>query len=143
MTKWRSVLHRDLRHEKPSTKPLVQKAIARNLVRDYGLSSKQAQKFSEIRRRITIKRPAIGVGVTGLIKLRDIAIPKGTPTGALTRRAGRKITTGLGKLQASVKGAIHGTEKLRIEKLRARLRPRFRPTRIVTDVRRIVPRKMR
>ena len=45
MAKWVGALHRDLRPKKPSTKPLVQKAIARNLVRDYGLSSKQAQKI--------------------------------------------------------------------------------------------------
>jgi len=53
------VKYGDFRPRKPSSKPLVQKAIARNLVREYGVSSKQAQKFSRGRRKIIIKRTAL------------------------------------------------------------------------------------
>jgi len=56
MAQWLGILHRDLRPRKPSSKPLLQEAIARNLVRDYGVSPKQAQKFSRGRRKIIIKR---------------------------------------------------------------------------------------
>jgi|TARA_R100000789_G_scaffold953_3_gene3393 hypothetical protein len=95
MTKWIGILHRDLRPRKPSTKPLVQKAIARNLVRDYGLSPKQAQKFSRGRRKITIKRPAIQI--------------------PYDRKGGVKTISG-------------------IEKLRQRLRQRFRPVQLAPRV---------
>jgi hypothetical protein len=76
MAKWIGVLHRDLRPKKPSTKPLVQKAIARNLVRDYGLSSKQAQKFSKIRRRITIKPSPIPISYGKKISIKPQRIKK-------------------------------------------------------------------
>jgi len=59
MAQWLGILHRDLRPRKPSSKPLVQKAIARNLVRDYGVSPKQAQKFSRSERKFARKRFAL------------------------------------------------------------------------------------
>ena len=92
MAQWLGILHRDLRPRKPSSKPLLQKAIARNLVRDYGVSPKQAQKFSRSERKIIIKRPAIQI--------------------PYDRKGGVKTISG-------------------IEKLRQRLRQRFRPVQLV------------
>jgi len=53
-----------------------------------------------------------GVGVTGLIKLRDIAIPKETPTGALTRIAGQKFVKGFEeKVYAPFQERIQGRKE--------------------------------
>ena len=109
MAQWLGVLHRDLRPKKPSTKPLVQKAIARNLVRDYGVSPKQAQKFSRGRRKITIKRPAIRLPIPKRFELGKRVILKSIPR---PRRYDRKV---------GVK-TIQRVRKL--EKLRQRLRQR-------------------
>jgi len=73
MAQWIGILHRDLRPRKPSTKPLVQKAIARNLVREYGVSPKQAQKFSRGRRKIAIKRPTSTIPKGKLVKIGSIS----------------------------------------------------------------------
>ena len=124
MVKWvLGVKYGDFRPRKPSTKPLVQKAIARNLVREYGLSPREAEKFSRDRRKITIKRPAI-----------RLPIPKGFELGKKfykkvilksiprPRRYDRKV---------GVK-TIPRIKKL--EELRQSLRQRFRPVQLVPRV---------
>ena len=56
--------------------------------------------------------PKIGVGVTELIKLRDIAIPKETPTGALTRIVGQKFVKGFEeKVYAPFQEKIQGRKE--------------------------------
>jgi len=67
---------------------------------------------------LTIKPlPGIPKVLPGIEKLRERVLRK-TSRGVLAGALGRKITTEIGKLQTSVKGAIYGTEKSRIEKAR-------------------------
>jgi len=122
MAQWLGILHRDLRPRKPSSKPLLQEAIARNLVRDYGLSPREAEKFSRSERKIIIKRPAIRLPIRKGFELGKKVILKSIPR---PRRYDRKV---------GVK-TIQRVRKL--EKLRQRLRQSFRPVPVP-----IVPKKL-
>jgi len=65
---------------------------------------------------LTIKPlPGIPKVLSGIEKLRERVLRK-TSRGVLASQLGRKITYEFGKLQASVKEEIYGTEKSRIEK---------------------------